>query len=148
RPRLEEWIGAVVTAPTDAPDDGEVVTALLARAEAVPAGIAALAGVTAAIRAVQQDQEIAAAEWDGDRIPRLDPARQITPIGSVEELIDLFAAVLENEGPPDEIERVLDGVSRLCAEHPADFERRTGPLRKRARTLLASEGEQGAGYFR
>ncbi|BDI34291.1 hypothetical protein CCAX7_63420 [Capsulimonas corticalis] len=59
--------------------------------------------------------------------------KPILPISTVEELVAAFASVIENEGPPEELERVLDGVSRLGAERPPDFHRLTGPLQKRAR---------------
>jgi len=60
----------------------------------------------------------------------------IAPIETVEDLVDAFAQCIETEGPPDDLERVLDGVSRLCAERPSDFDRLTGPLRKRARKVV------------
>ncbi|MBS1826718.1 MAG: hypothetical protein JST93_15485 [Acidobacteria bacterium] len=44
---------------------------------------------------------------------------RIAPLGDVEELLAAYAAVLENAGPPDEIERVLDGVSRMCGQRGA-----------------------------
>ena len=46
--------------------------------------------------------------------------------------------MIENVGPPEEIERALDGVSRLCADRSEDFERRAKPLLKRARVRAAS----------
>ena len=55
---------------------------------------------------------------------------------TIEQLVQEFSAVLENEGPPDKLEWVLDGVSRLCATRPPDFERLTAPLRKRAEHFL------------
>ena len=70
------------------------------------------------------------------QVPRLDPGAEVRPVGSLEELIDTFAGVLETNAPPDEIERALDGLSRFAADRPDGFERRTGPLRKRASKLL------------
>jgi len=55
---------------------------------------------------------------------------------TIEQLVQEFSAVLENEGPPDKLEWVLDGVSRLCATRPEDFDRLTAPLRKRAEHFL------------
>jgi hypothetical protein len=60
----------------------------------------------------------------------------LEPLADVDALVEAFAAVLEGEVAPEELERVLDGVSRLCAERPPDFERVTGPLRKRADRIL------------
>ncbi|HYG34619.1 MAG TPA: DUF6493 family protein, partial [Clostridia bacterium] len=65
-------------------------------------------------------------------LSRIDPARAIQPITSLDDLIHAAAAVLEEPANPTEIERVLDGVSRLCHQRPEDFERRTESLRKRA----------------
>src|SRR5262249_25952847 len=67
---------------------------------------------------------------------QLRPDRAVPPIADLDELIDRLAAVLEEPGDADEIERRLAGVSRLCADKPVDFGRRTGPLAKRAGTLL------------
>jgi hypothetical protein len=72
-------------------------------------------------------EEVAAAPFERARI---------APIVDVDELVEAYAAVLESEAAPEDLERVLDGVSRLCAERPADFERVTGPLRKRAERIL------------
>jgi hypothetical protein len=65
----------------------------------------------------------------------LDPSRALVPIATLDELIDRFAHVLEEPGDPDEVDLVLDGVARLSAERPADFDLRTGPLKKRARSF-------------
>src|SRR6202035_4044581 len=69
--------------------------------------------------------------------PRLDPDMRIKPIGELDDLIDVFAHVLEEPDDPMEVERVLDGISRLCDQRPDDFAARTGPLRKRALDRLA-----------
>ena len=65
---------------------------------------------------------------------------QVNPILDLEELVQTFAAVLENEGPPVDIERVIDGVVRIgipAATHYGAFERLTGALAKRAEKLLS-----------
>jgi len=53
------------------------------------------------------------------------------PVESVDELIELATFLLEGQGTGDDVERFLDGVSRLCDERPSGFERRTAGLRKR-----------------
>ena len=61
------------------------------------------------------------------------PARAtLEPVESVDELIELAAMLMEGDGDGDDCERFLDGVSRLCDERPAGFERRTAGLAKRA----------------
>jgi hypothetical protein len=57
--------------------------------------------------------------------------QRVVPVDNVGELAELFAAVLENQGPPVDIERVIDGVARINAS-----ERLTASLAKRAGKLL------------
>jgi hypothetical protein len=77
-----------------------------------------------------------AAEPESPDPPRADPAApRIAPLESCEELVEAFGAVLENQGPPEELERVLDGVSRIAPEP-----RLTKALAKRAAKLLAQAG--------
>jgi hypothetical protein len=64
-----------------------------------------------------------------------DPERALVPIESLDELILAYAHVLEEDGDPMEIERVLDALTRLGNERPADFEQKVGPLKKRAKKL-------------
>src|SRR5207244_1635481 len=68
--------------------------------------------------------------------PRLRADRAIVPIETLDDLIDAAAAAIESPDNYDDCERVLDGVARCCDQRPDDFERRTGPLRKRCRQLL------------
>lgn len=70
--------------------------------------------------------------------PRLTPGRAvrggepIAPVATVDDLIELAAALLEDQGMDDDAERFLDGVSRLGAEQEPGFDRKTGALAKRA----------------
>ena len=71
--------------------------------------------------------------WPDPRLPDfLPPGEALTPVESVDELIELASALLEDQGTGDEAERFLEGVSRLCGERPQGFERRTEGLVKRA----------------
>ncbi len=76
-------------------------------------------------------------------VPRLDPSRKLLPILDIEELVEAAGVLLERWGPPEEIERVMDGVSRLCTVRPDDYSRRTAPLRKRARQLARATEDAG-----
>jgi hypothetical protein len=67
-----------------------------------------------------------------ERVGPLDPSRALEPVRSLDDLLERLGHVLEDDGDPAEVDLVLDGVSRFCAERPADFERKTGPLKKRA----------------
>ena len=69
-------------------------------------------------------------------IPRLHEGNRIRPIETVEELVPLYLHVLEAEGPPDDLERVLDGVARLCNQRPQGFDRLVSPLLKRAKQKI------------
>ena len=86
--------------------------------------------------------------FDGTEFPRLDPAQSIRPIVDIDELIDVFSAVLENPDLTDDVERVLDGLSRLCDQRPADFETLVKPLRKRAAAIAKRQtGSATTGLF-
>jgi hypothetical protein len=82
-------------------------------------------------------------------VSRIDPSRAISPIDKLDDLIHAAAAVLEEPSDPTEIEQVIDGVSRLCDQRPADFEKRAGPLRKRAlkKRERATALERGLAMF-
>jgi hypothetical protein len=70
--------------------------------------------------------------------PRATPATaartraRLEPVASVDDLIELAAALLEGQGTGDDGERFLDGVSRLGARRDAGFGRRVAALTKRA----------------
>jgi hypothetical protein len=65
-------------------------------------------------------------------VSRIDSSRAIAPIANLDDLIHVASAVLEDPANPTDIERVLDGLSRLGQKRPTDFDKRVGPLRKRA----------------
>lgn len=95
-----------------------------------------LAGLDALLAAAKAGHgEIAALDFGPLEVPRLDPAAKIDPLDDLDSWIDACAHYLENRDLIDEGERVLDGISRLCGEVPADFERRIGPLAKRVEKL-------------
>lgn len=61
----------------------------------------------------------------------LDDADRITPITDLDTLIAAILRALEYVDSPDDIERIIDGISRLTDQRPADFDRRIAPLRQR-----------------
>jgi hypothetical protein len=144
RERLTGLLGAAPPAAPAAPAPA-LFEQLLASAGRVPPDLARLAGVDAAAEAVRNGAEAPALRLEELAFPRLDPDAWIPPVRELDELLDLCAAAIENEGPPDDIERVLDGVSRLCDARPPDFERRSAPLLKRARKLAADGCFSGMG---
>jgi hypothetical protein len=109
---------------------------LAAEAAKLPARWRKLAGLDALLAAAKSGRSaIAAIEFGPLDVPRLDPAMKIEPLTDLDAWIDACAHFLENRDLVDEGERVLDGVSRLCGDVPADFDRRIGPLAKRVETL-------------
>ncbi len=71
-------------------------------------------------------------------IPRRDPARAVAPIADLNELIAAVATMIERIDDPMQLERILDGISRLHEERPADFDKRVDPLRKQLKKKLES----------
>lgn len=63
----------------------------------------------------------------------------IIPLKTLDDLIDACAALVEHLPDADGIEKVLDGLSRLCDQRPEDFRVRTAPLRKRIEVLREAE---------
>jgi hypothetical protein len=141
QPRVREWLSPAKagtrTSSSPATAHDAELEALVARASALAPRFRELAGVDAVVAALRAGRfDVSALRFDGTEFPRLDRAAEIRPIADLDELIDVFSAVLENPDATDDVERVLDGVSRLCGERPSDFDARTKPLRKRATALL------------
>ncbi len=132
RGRLTAWLGvSPASEPPEAIDDGQ--GDLIARASALDPLIAERTGVSAALAVLEHGGgEVPAVDFDETEAPRLDPEGLVRPVAGLDELIRRFSSVLENPEDPEELERVLDGVSRLCDQIPDDFAARTGALRARA----------------
>ena len=80
----------------------------------------------------------AAASVTTDEVPApVADLQRIVAVESVSELTEVLAAVLENAGPPMDIERAIDGVARITA-----VERLTATLAKRAEKLLAKKNPE------
>ena len=124
------------------PEDGAAVRAvLLGYTEAVAPSLRARLEAVTGIAAADALDEIALAPvgtWPQPRRPEPSPelvlsqVAPLEPVTGVAELIEVAAALLEGQGTGDDAERFLDGVSRLCAERPQGFERRTAALLKQA----------------
>lgn len=114
---------------------------ILKRIKDLPERWRVLAGLDGALTAIgTANWDGSPLDFDGTEIPHLDDARKISPIQTLDELIDLAATTIENPDDVDQIERLYDGISRLGAERPADFGKRTGPLLKRVRSLIQRAG--------
>ena len=134
RARLVEWLG-LLSEPgvVSAIDPALGLGALQTRAGTLDPALARLTGVDTALATVERGGgDPPAAPFAITDAPRLDPARRIEPVADLDELIALFARMIETDTDPDDLERLLDGVSRLADQAPIDFDSRTAPLRVRA----------------
>jgi Family of unknown function (DUF6493) len=132
RARLTSWLGSH-SAPSGADTTAAPLDDLLTRASLIDPRLAELAGIPVAIELLTAGGgEVRAIDFPEMEIPRLHAERAIKPVTDLDELIALFLIVLESCENPDDVERILDGVSRLCDRVPFDFAVRTGPLGARA----------------
>jgi len=69
--------------------------------------------------------------------PAVTDAHRVVPVDNPDELAELFTSVLENQGPPADIERVIDGVARMRAA-----DRLSASLAKRAQRLVERRDRQ------
>jgi hypothetical protein len=135
RARIADWLGTSGGEAATVEPESEV-DSLLERARALDPELAKRTGVAAARAVLERGGgDVPAATFSEMDAPRLDPDRAIVPVEELEELVVLFAKVVENPGEPDDLERVLDGVSRLCDRRPPDFDVRTGPVLARMRGI-------------
>jgi hypothetical protein len=116
---------------------------LAATAEQIPSRWRQLAGVDEAIAAIRSGNMPAPLKFDVMAVPVLSGVKPIVPIGSVEELIDAVAHAVETVESADEVERILDGICRLCDQRPADFQQRTSPLAARVADSNFEQGTRG-----
>lgn len=81
-------------------------------------------------------------------ILRRDQESRVNPIGDLDELISAVATFVEKVDDVIELERILDGISRLHREKPSDFDKRVDALRKqvikRSATYSSSTLDVGA----
>lgn len=124
RGRVEAWLGlegeADVAVQTDLP-------ALIARAEMLPADVQKRYGLAALCEPDREFQALPETPW----LRRRCLIAELDVVADTDALIDLVAHVVEGKASPDDVERAIDGVFRLCAERPENFAERSGPLRKR-----------------
>jgi hypothetical protein len=147
RARLAAWLGSAPGHDADGTLDLNCGD-LLGRAAALDPSLAALAGVAAASLSLKHGDGLAPAiSFAETEICRLDPQRAIVPVDDLDQLIALFLEVLENTEKTEDVERVLDGVSRLCDRRPHDFAARTDPLKARAYQHVRSQPATPSGLL-
>ena len=67
----------------------------------------------------------------------------VKPISDLDNLILSVSQAVESVESPDDVERILDGLSRLCDQRPSDFSDRVAPLLHRLESgggLITKEG--------
>ena len=70
-------------------------------------------------------------------LPTVDP---ISPITDLDELIAAILHAVEVVDTPDDVDRILDGISRFCSEKPADFSQKIAPLLGRMKQMVGRTG--------
>lgn len=115
----------------------------------------AACGIDASLRILDHNVELVAVSVDPLKMIHLLPEHELTPIGSLDELIEELSSAIEGPCDADQFERLLDGLSRLCDQRPPDFATRTAPLIKRATRLYGEfhpalqyeKGLRGLSFF-
>lgn len=146
RAELERLTGVSLDALTDRVD-GALPGGLARRAAALPAALRRRAGVDDAQHAVADARLPPALAVSPLGVPVATPETTLDAIEDLDDLLALLARLLEGHESAEDLERALDGVSRLCGSRPADLAERSGPVRKRARGLLR-DGWQDSGIRR
>ena len=107
------------------------IAELKSRAAALPDDKRRRAGVDTALAALEAGAlDIPRAEFTGMDVPRLNPAKAVTPVASFEELIDEALVAVEHPDDLDRVERVLAAALAFAADRPADEARLLAPLVK------------------
>ena len=115
------------------------------RIKAIPAKWRKAASVDDAFKAVEKSTWASPLQFEMAEVPVLSGVDEVQPIESLEELIDAVAKAVEEVESGIEVERILDGISRLCNEKPEDFDRRVAPIVKRIKKIRDSEKPRSIG---
>lgn len=116
---------------------------LYERMQSLDPRVTQLAGVDAVRRAIENNTEYPPLAFDMYDVPILSGLDPITPIQTVDELIEAVAHAVEHVDSADEVERILDAISRLCNDKPDAFDTRAVPLLKRIIDVNSSAARDG-----
>ncbi|MCH9648291.1 MAG: hypothetical protein K0U98_08635 [Deltaproteobacteria bacterium] len=137
------------------------IASLRCRAKALAPSLLLSVGIDLAALEKQSSQEVVAEESVARKgyrgslaslelrklpVSRLEPNREIAAISDLDELLEEALLAFEEQEDAIRLHRVLGGISALCAERPADFDRRAAPLVQRAEEVaphVAPEGLDG-----
>ncbi len=113
-------------------------TSTLADAGELDAHWRQLAGVDEAAAAIEGHRWPGPLRFRWHDVPVLSGVQPVTPIRSIEEIRDALAHCAEVVDAPLDVERIVDGISRLGRDVSESFERLAAPLIKRIRQLAES----------
>lgn len=125
----------------------EELAARRSRIDSLPQQLRKLHGLDDLLVGVEQGRIHAPTTWTLLDAPLLTRLQRIQPIETVDELFDAVAHALEQVDSGDEVERILDGISRLCDQRPGDFEQRAQPIVKRIEKILGLQNPSRALLF-
>ncbi|REJ86942.1 MAG: hypothetical protein DWQ35_22545 [Planctomycetota bacterium] len=145
RPQAAQLVGKLGGTVEDAPvaestvDVGAALAECRERAAALDPRWRKLAGIDDAIAAVESSTWAGPLDFEMTDVPLLSAVDSVEPIESMEQLIDEVAHALESVESAINVERILDGMSRLSDQRTDDFECRVAPLVKRAAKIANAE---------
>lgn len=129
RSRAQALLGARQTANEEVRGVEACIATLRQRAMALPADLRSLAGVDAALQAIDAGAfDVPRARFTGMDIPRLNPEKAIVPIESFEEFVDEALIVIERPMEIERVERALAAALRFSAHRPPDAAGLLAPL--------------------
>lgn len=126
--------------PSDHPGPGEA-----SGVDALSAEVRRLAGVEQAEAALAAGALPEALSWPAGEMP-LSAGTGVAGVEDLDELVGLLVGLVESGGCADDVERALDGVSRLCATPPPELEERTSALRAGAGGVLSAAAGGGMAF--
>ncbi len=114
--------------PAVVSDGPRLAEELKGRAEALADRWRRVAGVDVALRCLESGELPEALDLDPFKYPISSAYAPIAAIATVDELFDAVSAAVEKVDEADQVERILDGISRLGTERPPGFARRAAPI--------------------
>lgn len=135
-PSVKEQASKLVREVVGQPESSACLPDMVGEARRIPSPWREQAGVDGILQLLEGAGDLTAVAFDPMAVPRLDPAQRLQPIETLDELIERLTTAVETLDDPIEFELLLDGLSRLCDQRPADFEAHTAPLLQRSETLM------------
>jgi hypothetical protein len=131
RARAESLVRSLGGEIDEQHDEAVSVGPLRSQIESIPDRWRRLAGADDAIEACERGRIAEPLSFDVMDVPVLAYAEPVEPIETTDELLDAVAGFIEQRDTAIEVERIIDGIARLCDRRTEDIERRGRPLIKR-----------------